>query len=62
MFSLQTKANDLQSKLALRLKREILKSIHDGCPAYKDDPAKQQEIFEKYKRFGDQVMLQKILL
>lgn len=52
---LQTKANDLQSLLALSIKREMLKAIHNGCPALQGEPEKQQEILAKYKKFGDEV-------
>lgn len=39
----------------MSIKREMLKAIHDGCPALQDEPEKQQEILAKYKKFGDQV-------
>lgn len=54
-YILETKGNDLQSFLALSIKREMLKAIHAGCPALKDEPEKQQEILAKYKKFGDEV-------
>lgn len=54
-FFLQTKASDLQSLLAMSIKRELLKAIHAGCPALQDEPERQQEILAKYKKFGDQV-------
>lgn len=54
-YILETKASDLQSYLALSLKREMIKAIQNGCPDLAGEPEKQQEILEKYKHFGDMV-------
>lgn len=54
-MKLQTTANDLQSFLALSIKRELLTAIHDGCPALQDNPEQQKTILAKYTKFGEQV-------
>lgn len=51
----QTKANELKSLLPLKMKRDMIKAIHAGCPAWKDDPEKQQEVLARYKQYADQV-------
>lgn len=51
----QTKANDLKTELALGIKREMIKALHAGCPAWNDDPDMQKDVLEKFKQYGDQV-------
>lgn len=51
-YILETKASDLQSYLALSLKREMIKAIQNGCPDLAGEPEKQQEILEKYRKYG----------
>lgn len=54
-YILETKANDLQSYLALRIKREILIAIKNGLPDLADQPEKQHKLLDKYRHFGEQV-------
>ncbi|XP_058794736.1 large ribosomal subunit protein bL28m [Phymastichus coffea] len=49
-YLLSTKACDLMSELALKLKREILISLADKT-LYPDDPVKRDEVYEKYKKY-----------
>lgn len=37
------------------MKRDMIKALHDGCPAWGDDPDMQQSVLSKYKKYGDQV-------
>lgn len=50
-YLLKTPACDLQSTLALALKRKILQALSDNCPAYNDQPQKQKEIYDQYKSY-----------
>lgn len=50
----QTPANDLQSLLALKLKRKMLYSLFDK-DLYNDNPTKQEEVYNKYKHYLDSV-------
>lgn len=54
-YILDTKASDLQSYLALSLKREMIKAIQNGLPDLADEPEKQKELLDKYKHYGDLV-------
>lgn len=54
-FILQTKACDLHTKLALGMKRNMIQALHNGCPAWSDEPDTQQNVLSKYKKYGDQV-------
>ncbi|XP_073997233.1 mitochondrial ribosomal protein L28 [Rhodnius prolixus] len=49
-YLLQNKACDLQSQLALKLKKKILHALYYK-ELYPDDPIKREEIFSKYKHF-----------
>lgn len=55
MYLAQTKACDLRTKLALAIKRNMIKAIHDGIPGWADEPEEQKAILAKYKKYGDQV-------
>lgn len=41
------------SLLALKLKRQILMEIKDGCPSHRDNPKKQLEILNQYKHYAE---------
>ncbi|EFN83531.1 39S ribosomal protein L28, mitochondrial, partial [Harpegnathos saltator] len=49
-YLLKTPACDLQSLLALKLKREILIALADKT-LYPDDPEKHEEVYVKYKQY-----------
>ncbi|KAB0799009.1 hypothetical protein PPYR_06889 [Photinus pyralis] len=50
-YLLKTLACDLKSLLALSLKRKILQELSQGCPAYANNPEKQQMILNRYKKY-----------
>lgn len=50
-YLLKTPACDLVSMLALKLKKQILMELVNGCPRHAYDPAKQAEIYEEYKTY-----------
>ncbi|CAG4940416.1 unnamed protein product [Colias eurytheme] len=50
-YLLKTPACDLVSMLALKLKKQILIELMNGCPRHAHDPAKQKEIYEEYKTY-----------
>ncbi|VVD03440.1 39S ribosomal protein L28, mitochondrial [Leptidea sinapis] len=50
-YLLKTPACDLVSMLALKLKKQILSELMNGCPRYAHDPQKQKEIYEEYKTY-----------
>lgn len=50
-YLLKTPACDLVSMLALKLKKQILTELMNGCPRYAHDPTKQKEIYEEYKTY-----------
>ncbi|KAJ0179244.1 hypothetical protein K1T71_004956 [Dendrolimus kikuchii] len=50
-YLLKTPACDLISMLALKLKKQILTELMNGCPRYAHDPAKQKSIYEEYKTY-----------
>lgn len=33
----------------------MIKAIHDGLPAWADEPEEQKTLLTKYKKYGDQV-------
>lgn len=37
------------------MKRNMIQSLHDGCPEWRDDPDAQKRVLSKYKKYGDQV-------
>lgn len=47
----QTPACDLKSLLPLKLKRQILQALQQGCPAYEARPERQKEILNNYKQY-----------
>ncbi|XP_039280635.1 39S ribosomal protein L28, mitochondrial-like [Nilaparvata lugens] len=49
-YLLKTRACDIQSELGLKLKRKILMALFYKT-LYKDDPIKQEEIYNKYKHY-----------
>lgn len=53
-YLLKTPACDLRSTLALKLKRKLLQSLQAGCPELADNPGKQKEILNEYKKYLDQ--------
>ncbi|GBP17037.1 39S ribosomal protein L28, mitochondrial [Eumeta japonica] len=50
-YLLKTPACDLVSMLALKLKRQILIELSNGCPRYAHNPEKQKEILDEYKTY-----------
>lgn len=50
-YLLKTPACDLVSMLALKLKKQILTELMNGCPRYAHDPAKQEAVYEEYKTY-----------
>ncbi|XP_050362931.1 39S ribosomal protein L28, mitochondrial [Nymphalis io] len=50
-YLLKTPACDLVSMLALKLKKQILIELMNGCPRYEHDPAKQKNIYNEYKTY-----------
>ncbi|KAK9509678.1 hypothetical protein O3M35_006941 [Rhynocoris fuscipes] len=52
-YILKNKACDLQSMLALKLKKKMLYALYHK-QLYPDNPAKQEEIYSKYKHYLDQ--------
>lgn len=52
-MNFKTKACDLYSMLAFKLKRQILLELKDGCPSHRDNPKRQQEILNEYKHYAD---------
>lgn len=50
-YLLKNAACDLRSMLALKLKREILKALLDGCPEWSSNPAEQKVTLEEYKKY-----------
>ena len=56
MYFFQTPACDLRSKLALKLKREILIALADKT-LYPNDLTKQQEVYDTYKEYLSAVII-----
>nr|NP_001298366.1 39S ribosomal protein L28, mitochondrial [Papilio polytes]BAM20374.1 mitochondrial ribosomal protein L28 [Papilio polytes] len=50
-YLLKTPACDLVSMLALKLKKQILIELMNGCPRHANNPQKQKEIYEEYKTY-----------
>ncbi|CAH4033543.1 39S ribosomal protein L28, mitochondrial [Pieris brassicae] len=50
-YLLKTPACDLASMLALKLKKQILIELMNGCPRHAYDPAKQKQIYDEYKTY-----------
>ncbi|XP_068628214.1 large ribosomal subunit protein bL28m [Battus philenor] len=50
-YLLKTPACDLVSMLALKLKKQILIELMNGCPRYANNPQKQKEIYDEYKTY-----------
>lgn len=50
-YLLKTPACDLVSMLALKLKKQILIELMNGCQRLSYDPAKQKQIYEEYKTY-----------
>ncbi|XP_033216170.1 39S ribosomal protein L28, mitochondrial [Belonocnema kinseyi] len=49
-YILKTPACDLRSKLAVKLKRQILTALADKT-LYPDDPVKREEVYDDYKQY-----------
>lgn len=52
----------MKTKLALAIKREMIKAIHAGIPGWADEPEEQKEMLNKYKHYGDQVSDTKVCI
>ncbi|CAG9859297.1 unnamed protein product [Phyllotreta striolata] len=52
-YILKTPACDLQSLLAVSLKRKILQDLQNGCPSYAERPDKQKDVLDQYKKYLD---------
>lgn len=52
-YLLETKANDLTTLVALKLKKKILSELQAGCPTYNDRPAQQKDILDEFRHFID---------
>ncbi|XP_049865399.1 39S ribosomal protein L28, mitochondrial [Pectinophora gossypiella] len=50
-YLLKTPACDLVSMLALKLKKQILTELMNGCPRLAHDPEKQKNIYEEYSTY-----------
>lgn len=50
-YLLKTPACDLVSMLALKLKKQILIELMNGCQRLSYDPVKQKQIYEEYKTY-----------
>ncbi|CAG9090184.1 hypothetical protein JYU34_009276 [Plutella xylostella] len=50
-YLLKTPACDLVSLLALKLKKQILTELMNGCPRYAHDPKKQKEVYAEYQTY-----------
>ncbi|XP_072396960.1 large ribosomal subunit protein bL28m [Diabrotica undecimpunctata] len=50
-YLLKSSACDLQSLLALGIKRKILQELEKGCPTYANRPEKQKEILDQYEKY-----------
>ncbi|XP_026313787.1 39S ribosomal protein L28, mitochondrial [Hyposmocoma kahamanoa] len=50
-YLLKTPACDLVSMLALKLKKQILIELMNGCQRLSYDPIKQKQIYEEYKTY-----------
>jgi len=59
-YLLETKAYDLASLLALKLKQKILLELKNGCPSFSDRPKKQKEILDEYQHFADEYTVAEI--
>lgn len=53
-YLLKTPACDLKQLLPLKLKRELLTALQNGCPDLKDNPTKQTSILDEYKKYLEQ--------
>lgn len=56
-YLLKNPACDLVSMLALKLKKQILTELMNGCPRYAHDPAKQREVYDEYKTYLSSVSI-----
>ncbi|XP_063700369.1 large ribosomal subunit protein bL28m [Culicoides brevitarsis] len=53
-YLLKTPACDLRQLLPLRIKRQLLLALQNGCPDHKDDPEKQKQILAEYGHYLEQ--------
>lgn len=56
-YLLKTPACDLGSVLALKLKKEILTELLNGCPRLSFNADKQKEIYDEYKTYLSSVRI-----
>lgn len=56
-YLLKTPACDLVSMLALKLKKQILTELMNGCPRYAHDPERQKAVYEEYKTYLSSVSI-----
>lgn len=50
-YLLKNPACDLRSKLALKLKRKILKALQEGCPKWVTNPKEQKKTLGEYQKY-----------
>jgi large subunit ribosomal protein L28 len=50
-YLLKSPACDLRSTLALKIKRRILKNLLDNCPAWQNNPTRQQDLMKEYGKY-----------
>ncbi|KAL7742261.1 hypothetical protein ACLKA6_005523 [Drosophila palustris] len=50
-YLLKNLACDLRSALALKLKREVLKALQQGCPALAAEPKYQEQVLKEYSPY-----------
>lgn len=53
-YLLKTPACDLKQLLPLKLKRQLLIALQNGCPDHKDNPTKQTEVLQEYQKYLEQ--------
>ncbi|XP_068141587.1 large ribosomal subunit protein bL28m [Drosophila tropicalis] len=50
-YLLKNLACDLRSALALKLKRQVLQALQQGCPNLADEPKLQKDVLKEYSRY-----------
>lgn len=53
-YLLKTSACDLKQLLPLKIKRELLIALQNGCPDLKENPVKQEAVLNEYKKYLEQ--------
>lgn len=59
-YLLKTMACDLRSQLALKMKQRILNDLHNGVPAWTENPKRQKEIKSEYEKYLEQYTQEEI--